>query len=88
MARPSNWLLSACLSLALVAGVPSALAFRSGQTSKAEGAVESKVANEIAQEVSRRIDLSTAVSVNLPVPQRELQAAPFTTKDGKSGWVF
>ena len=88
MARPSNWVLSACLSLALVAGLPSALAFRSGQISKALGAVESKVANETAQEVSRRIDLSTAVSVNMPIPQRDLQSAPFTTKDGKSGWVL
>src|SRR5256714_11880146 len=35
-----------------------------------------------------RIDLSKAMSVNLPATSRDFEAASFGTPDGKSGWVL
>jgi len=37
---------------------------------------------------AQRIDLSTAMNVNLPAASRDLEAVSFGTPDGKTGWVL
>ncbi|MFI5098261.1 MAG: PQQ-binding-like beta-propeller repeat protein, partial [Candidatus Acidiferrales bacterium] len=88
MASRSNWMFSVCVSLAVLAGMPGALSSGAGQAPKPEVAAAGKAAKESAKEIARRIDLSAAMVVSLPEPKRELEAAPFATQDGKSGWVL
>lgn len=44
-------------------------------------------AERLAKGLTRKIDLSTAMNVNLPEAQ-DLKTASFTTPDGKTGWVL
>lgn len=88
MASRSNWMLSVCVSLALLAGMPGAFSSGARQAPRPEVAASGKAANEAAKEIARRINLSAAMTVGLPEPKRELEAAPFATQDGKSGWVL
>jgi Ca-activated chloride channel family protein len=71
------------------AGVSSALA-TAAQKAAAGGTKKAaaKSADNPAKTATRKIDLSTAMSVNLPEPQQDLKTAPFTTPDGKAGWVL
>jgi len=88
MTRPSNGMLSAWVALALLGGMLGASCFGSGQNQRADKAVIDNAEKEPATGIARRIDLSAAVNVNLPEPKRGLEATPFATKDGKSGWVL
>jgi Ca-activated chloride channel family protein len=88
MARRSSWMFCACVSLVLLAGMPGAVSFGSRQKAGPEKIASDKAVKDADKEVARRIDLNAAVNVNLPEPKRDLEATPFATQDGKSGWVL
>jgi Ca-activated chloride channel family protein len=76
------------LSFGLVLSVLTALALDSGQKAASARNAEGKPGDGPASQAVRSIDLSTATNVNLPTPGRDLEAASFSTPDGKSGWVL
>ena len=63
---------------------PSQAAAQKPPATPAAGKHESAFTKTVAQ----RIDLNKASNVSLPSPTRDLEAASFTTMDGKSGWVL
>jgi Ca-activated chloride channel family protein len=88
MSSETSWMMSVCLSLSLLVGVTAALSRDSHQKAQSKITTETKSADSPAAGAVRRIDLSTALNVNLPTPKGDLEAAPFSTPDGKSGWVL
>src|SRR5882762_4346363 len=88
MSSRTSWTLSLGVSLSLLLGVTALCRPDSSQEVKTVTAAASKAADGPAKQAVRRIDLSTAVNVNLPSPKRDLQATSFGTPDGKSGWVL
>jgi len=52
------------------------------------GAAAAKSGDSPAKNAARKIDLSTAVKVNLPEARQDLEAVSFTTPDEKTGWVL
>jgi Ca-activated chloride channel family protein len=88
MSSQTSWTLSFGASLCLLLGVTALCTPDSPQDVKTVTASASKAADGPAKQAVKRIDLSTAVNVNLPTPKRDLEAASFGTPDGKSGWVL
>jgi len=88
MSSQSSWALSLGASLSLLLGVTALFPPDSRQEVKTITAAASKAAEGPAKQAVKRIDLSTAVNVNLPTPKRDLEAASFGTSDGRSGWVL
>jgi Ca-activated chloride channel homolog len=84
----TSWILSFCRSVCLLAGVSAAVSLVSGQNSESKVANATSPTDGPAKPAVRRIDLSTAINVNLPTPRRDLEAASFSTTDGKTGWVL
>src|ERR1700730_7238786 len=84
----TSWILSLCRSFCLLVGVSAAVSLVSGQESESKLADETSPGDAPAKQAVRRIDLSTAINVNLPTPKRDLEAASFSTADGKTGWVL
>ena len=88
MSSQSSWALSLGASLSLLLGVTALFPPDSRQEVKTITAAASKAAEGPAKQAVKRIDLNTAVNVNLPTPKRDLEAASFGTSDGRSGWVL
>jgi Ca-activated chloride channel family protein len=89
MSSPSAWTLSLCTSIGLLLGVTARLRPESRQEVKTATTITaSKAADDAAKATAQRIDLSKAMSVNLPATSRDLEAASFGTPDGKTGWVL
>src|SRR5215472_4959388 len=91
MSSPSSWTLSLSLSLCAslsVLGAATMLSHDSQEVEPAKAAGPTKVTDGPAKNTAQRIDLSKALNVDLPSPTRDLQAAAFSTADGKSGWVL
>src|SRR6266567_4520614 len=87
MSSPTGWMLSACASVTLLLGVSAALTPESRQEVKSGTKAANKAADGPAKPAAQRIDLSTAMNVNLPATNRDLEAVSYSTPDGKSGWV-
>src|SRR3981081_3829004 len=87
MSSPSVWTLSLCTSISLLLGVSALLTPDSRQEVKTATKAPSKAADGPAK-AAQRIDLSTAMNVNLPATSRDLEAVSFGTPDGKNGWVL
>src|SRR6266850_8323888 len=87
MSSESSWMLSLGVSLSLLLGVTALCTPDSRQKVSTLIAAESKAADGPAKQAVKRIDLSTAVNVNLPTPKHDLEAASFGTSDGRTGWV-
>jgi Ca-activated chloride channel homolog len=88
MSSQTGWTLSLGASLCLLLGVTALCTPDSPQDVKTVTAAASKAADGPSKLAVRRIDLSTAVNVNLPTPKRDLEAESFGTPDGKTGWVL
>jgi Ca-activated chloride channel homolog len=88
MSSPTGWTLSLCASMSLLLGVTALFPTDSRQAAKSAAPAADKAAERPAKQAVRRIDLSTAMNVNLPVTKRELEAVSFGTPDGKTGWVL
>jgi hypothetical protein len=88
MSSSSPWTLLLCASMSLLLGVSGSLAPDSGRQAKSAAPAASKTADGPAKQAVQRIDLSTAMNVNLPATSRDLEATSFGTPDGKSGWVL
>jgi Ca-activated chloride channel homolog len=96
MASRMEWRAGLCASAFLMAGFVAGLRSETLRQAK-NGAAPSAVARDTAptkgtadgtaKPAIERIDLATAVNVNLPSPARDLEAASFGTPDGKTGWV-
>src|SRR5467141_1467661 len=87
MSSPSAWTLSLCTSISLLLGVSALLTPDPRQEVKTATKAPSKAADGPAK-AALRIDLSTAMNVNLPAASRDLEAVSFGTPDGKTGWVL
>src|SRR6202158_94358 len=87
MSSPSVWTLSLCTSISLLLGVSAVFTPDSRQEVKTATKAPSKAADGPAK-AAQRIDLSTAMNVNLPATSRDLEAVSFGTPDGKNGWVL
>jgi len=87
MSSPSAWTLSLCTSISLFLGVSALLTPDPRQEVKTATKAPSKAADGPAR-AALRIDLSTAMNVNLPAASRDLEAVSFGTPDGKTGWVL
>ncbi len=87
MSSSSAWTLSLCTSISLLLGVSALLTPDSRQEVKTATKTPSKAADGPAK-AAQRIDLSTAMNVNLPATSRDLEAVSFGTPDGKNGWVL
>jgi outer membrane protein assembly factor BamB len=87
MSSSTNWTLTLGVSLSLLLGVSATLSRDSRQEAK-PGATAKKAVDAPAKPAVQRIDLSTAMNVNLPTPGRDLEAVSFGTPDGKSGWLL
>src|ERR1700682_433702 len=87
MSSPSVWTLSLCTSISLLLGVSAVLTPDSRQEVKTATKAPSKAADGPAK-AAQRIDLSTAMNVNLPATSRDLEAVSFGTPDGKTGWLL
>src|SRR6266849_6406536 len=89
MSSPTAWTLSLCTSISLLLGASALLTPDSRQEAKsAPTAAASKASEMPAKAAAQRIDLSTAMNVNLPATSRDLEAVSFGTPDGKNGWVL
>ena len=88
MSSQSSWMLSLGVSVSLLLGVTALCTTDSRQKVSTVTAAESKAADGPAKQAVKRIDLSTAVSVNLPTPKHDLEASSFGTSDGRTGWVL
>ena len=88
MSSQTSWMLSLGMSLSLLLGVTALCRPDSNQEVKTVAAAASKDADGPAKQAVRRIDLNTAVNVNLPSPKRDLESTSFGTPDGKRGWVL
>src|SRR6267143_1228335 len=82
MSSPSAWTLSLCTSISLFLGVSALLTPDSRQEVKTATKAPSKAADGLAR-AAQRIDLSTAMNVNLPAASRDLEAVSFGTPDGR-----
>jgi Ca-activated chloride channel homolog len=87
MSSPTAWTLSFCTSISLLLGASALLTPDSRQEVKSATATD-KAADRPAKTAAQRIDLNTAMNVNLPATNRDLEAVSFGTPDGKSGWVL
>src|ERR1700687_724945 len=87
MSSPNAWTLSLCTSISLLLGVSALLTPDSRQEVKTATKAPSKAAAGPAR-AAQRMDLSTAMNVNLPATSRDLEAVSFGTPDGKNGWVL
>jgi Ca-activated chloride channel homolog len=87
MSSSTSWTLPLCMSLSLLLGVSATISCDSRQEAKPE-ATAKKVVDAPAKPAVQRIDLSTAMNVNLPTPGRDLEAVSFGTPDGKTGWLL
>lgn len=87
MFTPASSTLSVCAGLSLVLGVWVLASHRSPQETKVTTA-EKKATDSPTKAVPRRIDLNSAMNVNLPGTKRVLEPVSFGTPDGKSGWVL
>src|SRR5258708_34931451 len=83
MSSPSAWTLSLCTSISLFLGVSALLTPDPRQEVKTATKAPSKAADGPAK-AALRIDLSTAMNVNLPAASRDLEAVSFGTPDGKT----
>src|ERR1700694_482082 len=87
MFSSTSWTLTLCVSLSLFF-VLSATLSRDSQQGAKPAATAKKAVDAPAKPVVQRIDLSTAMNVNLPTPRRDLEAVSFGTPDGKTGWLL
>src|SRR5258708_39288171 len=87
MCSSSGGSLSICTSISLLLGVSVLLPPDLRQEVKTATKTPSKAADGPAK-AAQRIDLSTAMNVNLPATSRDLEAVSFGTPDGKNGWVL
>jgi Ca-activated chloride channel homolog len=87
MSSSTSWTLTLCMSLSLLLGVSATLSRDSRQEAK-PAATAKKAVDAPAKPAVQRIDLSTAMNVNLPTPGRDLEAVSFGTPDGKTGWLL
>ena len=85
MNSPTGWTLSLCASLSLLAGVSMAPSRGRAQEAKPAPTAAKKAADAVAMQ---RIDLGSAMNVNLPSPNHDLEAVPYGTPDGRRGWVL
>src|SRR5260370_41166930 len=85
MSSPSAWTLSLCTSISLLLGVSALLTPDSRQEGKTATKTPSKAAHR-PPTAAQRIDLSTAMNVNLPATSPDLEAVSFATPDGPNGW--
>ena len=88
MSFRTGWTLSLCTSLSLLAGVSAALSRDSRQEAKPAMTAAKKSADAAAKVAVQRIDLGSAVNVNLPSPNHDLEAVSYGTPDGRTGWVL
>jgi len=86
MSSQTSWTLSLGVSLSLLLGVTALC--RPDSNHEVKTAAAGMAADGTAKQAVRRIDLSTAVNVNLPSPKQDREATSFGTPDGKSGWVL
>jgi len=87
MCSQTAWTLSICTSISLLLGASALLKPDSRQEVKSATTATNKAADKPAKAAAQRIDLSTAMNVNLPATNRDLEAVSYSTPDGKSGWV-
>src|SRR6202165_2654695 len=88
MSSQTSWMLSLGMSLSLLLGVTALCRPDSNQEVKTVAAAARKDADGPAKQAVRRIDLNTAVNVNLPSAKRDLESASFGKPGGKRGWVL
>jgi len=98
MSSPSGWKLSLslCAGLSLLLTIPAvssreaqeAKPAKSGTASSPAPATTAAKPDTMAKSAARRIDLRSAMNVNLPSPARDLEAVSYSTSDGKTGWVL
>jgi Ca-activated chloride channel homolog len=81
--------LSVCFGVALVVSVSTGLS-RTPQpgTAPAENGDPPKTAAGDPKPVLTKLDLGSALNVDLPAAKRDLEAVTFRTSDGKGGWVL
>jgi Ca-activated chloride channel homolog len=89
--------LSLCTGVCLLAGAATALGPETNRSATPAAAAAGRAANqattgkppdESVKNASRKLDLSKAIDVHLPLPTRDLEPAAFKTPDGKAGWVL
>ena len=88
MSFPCRWTLCLCAGLSLLLATPPTVQQKVEKPAKPATTTKKGEPDGKAIPATLQIDLSKAVAVSLPEPKRELQAAPFQTPDGKSGWVL
>jgi Ca-activated chloride channel family protein len=72
----------------MLLGIAALFPSNSRQEAKSLAPAPGKTAEQPAKQAVQRIDLSTAMNVNLPATGRDLEAVSFGTPDGKEGWVM
>jgi Ca-activated chloride channel homolog len=88
MSFPFGWSLCLFAGLSLLLGTPATVQEGVEKTVEPAARAKNNAADGQARRATLHIDLREALALTLPEPKGELQAAPFQTPDGKSGWVL